>query len=45
VEVSTDLVNGVWSSLETNAITGGSFYFSEPQWTNYSSRFYRVRSR
>jgi BspA type Leucine rich repeat region (6 copies) len=45
VEVSTDLANGVWYSLATNAITGGSFYFSDPQWTNYSSRFYRVRSR
>jgi hypothetical protein len=45
VEVSTDLVKGVWSPLATNTITGGSFYFSDPQWTNYSSRFYRVRSQ
>jgi hypothetical protein len=45
VEASTDLVNGVWSALATNAITGSSFYFGDPQWTNYSNRFYRVRSR
>jgi hypothetical protein len=30
--------------LQTNTLAGGSFYFSDPEWTNYPSRFYRVRS-
>jgi len=25
-------------------LTNGSFYFSDPQWANYSGRFYRIRS-
>ncbi len=45
VEASTNLMNHVWSPLATNTITGGSFYFSDPQWTNFPSRFYRVRSQ
>jgi hypothetical protein len=43
-EASTDLINPVWRPLQTNALTGGTFYFSDPQWTNYPSRVYRVRS-
>jgi hypothetical protein len=42
VEASTNLANSTWSPLRTNTLTGGSYYFSDPQWTNYSSRFYRL---
>ena len=42
VEASTNLANPTWSPLRTNTLTGGSSYFSDPQWTNYSSRFYRL---
>src|SRR5262249_13527346 len=45
VEVSPYLKNPKWSPLTTNALSGGTFYFSDPQWTNYPSRFYRVRSQ
>jgi hypothetical protein len=45
VEASTDLNNPKWSPLTTNALSGGTFYFSDPQWTNYPSRFYRVRAQ
>jgi hypothetical protein len=44
VEVCTNLANPIWSPVETNTLTGGSSYFSDPQWTNYPSRFYRLRS-
>ena len=27
-------------SARTVTLTNGSFYFSDPQWTNYSARFY-----
>jgi hypothetical protein len=42
VEASTNLV--VWQPVQTNMITTGSAYFSDPQWTNYPGRFYRLRS-
>jgi hypothetical protein len=42
VEASTNLIN--WQPLQTNTLTTGSAYFSDPQWTNYPSRFYRLRS-
>lgn len=44
VEACTDLVNGVWLPVSTNALPDGWAYFSDPQWANYPSRFYRVRS-
>lgn len=44
VEATTDLGSSVWSPVSTNALSGGSFSFSDPQWTNYSRRFYRIRS-
>jgi len=44
VESSTNLVNSVWSPLATNILAGGSYYFSDPQWTNSRTRFYRLRS-
>jgi formylglycine-generating enzyme required for sulfatase activity len=42
VEACTDLANPTWVPLGTNMLTNGSFYFSDPQWTNYIRRFYRV---
>jgi hypothetical protein len=42
VEASTNLTGTVWSALQTNTLTHGVFYFNDPQWTNYSSRYYRL---
>ncbi len=46
VEACPDLANPVWTPLGTNIIAGtpasGSVYFSDPQWTNYPGRFYRI---
>ena len=45
VEASTNLANPTWYPLATNTLTsGGSSYFSDPTWTNYPGRFYRLRS-
>jgi hypothetical protein len=44
VEASTNLANPLWSPVATNTLTTGSSYFSDPQWTNYRGRFYRLRS-
>jgi hypothetical protein len=40
----TNLANPIWSVLATNTLTGGSSYFSDPEWMNYPDRFYRFRS-
>jgi hypothetical protein len=44
VEACTNPANHSWSPLKTNALAGGSSYFSDPRWANYTARFYRVRS-
>ena len=44
VEACTNLGHPVWSPVATNTLTGGASYFSDPQWTNYPARFYRLRS-
>jgi hypothetical protein len=43
VDACTNLANPTWSPLATNTLTSGSSYFSDPQWTNYPGRFYRLR--
>jgi hypothetical protein len=44
VEACTNLFNPDWQPLQTNTLTSGSAYFSDPQWMNYPGRFYRLRS-
>jgi hypothetical protein len=45
VEASTDLSNPVWIPLSTNTLSGGTSSFSDPQWTSYPARFYRLRAQ
>jgi len=44
VEACTNLANASWTPLQTCTLTNGLFFFSDPQWTNYPARFYRLRS-
>jgi uncharacterized repeat protein (TIGR03803 family) len=44
VEASTNMTGSNWQPVQTNTLTSGSSYFSDPQWTNYPGRFYRLRS-
>jgi hypothetical protein len=44
VEACTNLADPDWQPVQTNTLTTGSSYFNDPQWTNYPSRFYRLRS-
>ena len=44
VEACSDLGGQVWSPISINLLTDGSSYFSDPQWTNHPSRFYRLRT-
>jgi hypothetical protein len=36
------LANLQWCPVQTNTLTEGSAYFTDPQWTNYPARFYRL---
>ena len=42
VDASPDLK--LWLPAWTNVLGTGPVYFSDPQWTNYTRRFYRLRS-
>ena len=42
VKAATNLANPAWTPLHTNTLNSGSFYFSDSEWTNYPTRFYRV---
>jgi hypothetical protein len=43
IEASTNLA-GAWTTLQSLQLTNGTVYFSDPQWTNQSQRFYRFRA-
>ena len=45
VEASTNPAEPAWVPIGTNTLSGGTSYFSDPQWTNYPARFYRVSSQ
>jgi hypothetical protein len=44
VVASTNHASGSWTTLQSCTLTNGSIYFSDPQWTNYPVRLYRIRS-
>ncbi len=43
VEASTDLSKPVWTRIATNTLGSGTSSFTDPDWTNYPNRFYRLR--
>jgi hypothetical protein len=45
VEASANLAGSVWTPIQTNTLSNGSFYFSEPVQTNGVGRFYRISAR
>ena len=44
VEASTSLAHPTWLPLGTNTLADGWAYYSDPDWTNHPTRFYRLRS-
>jgi hypothetical protein len=42
VEACTNLRNPVWTPLTNVTLTNGSVHFSDPQWTNYPTRYYGI---
>jgi Leucine Rich Repeat (LRR) protein len=44
IEGCASLGAPTWIPLQSGTLTNGAIYFSDPQWTNYPSRLYRIRS-
>ena len=44
VDGCTNLANPAWVPLQTNTLTGSPVYFSDPRWTNFIGRYYRIRA-
>jgi hypothetical protein len=44
VQAATNLTNPVWTPVATNPLVNGTNFFSDPNWTNYPGRFYRILS-
>jgi hypothetical protein len=44
VEACANLAGPAWIPLQALKLTNGSFFFSDPQWTNYPARYYRISS-
>ena len=43
VEACSDSAHSTWTTALTGTLVNGSLDFSDPQWTNSTARFYRVR--
>lgn len=43
VDACTNAANPVWTAIQTNTLVTNTLYISDPQWTNYPTRFYRLR--
>jgi len=43
IESSTGVVTPIWTPVSTNTLTAGTSQFSDPKWTNYPTRIYRLR--
>jgi hypothetical protein len=44
IEAATNLLSPTWQPVQTNTLTNGSVYFSDADWTNFNTRFYRFRA-
>jgi hypothetical protein len=44
VEACADLASGAWLPVKSLNLPNGLYYFSDPRWTNYTARAYRIRS-
>jgi hypothetical protein len=44
VDACTNLANSDWQPVQTNTLTTGTASFADPQWTNFPTRFYHLRS-
>jgi hypothetical protein len=45
LQASANPASRYWTTLQTCTLTNGSIYFSDPAWTNFPARFYRITSQ
>ncbi len=44
IKACSDLASAVWIPISTNTMSSDSCYVSDPTWTNFSQRLYRIHS-
>jgi hypothetical protein len=44
IDAATRLDSPTWMPVSTNALTGGTNYFTDPAWKQHAARFYRIRA-
>ena len=44
IEAASSLPGSDWTPLQSCTVTNGSIFFSDSQWSNHPSRYYRIRS-
>jgi hypothetical protein len=42
IEACTNLTDSDWTPIQTNTLSANSTYFSDPNWTNKATCFYRI---
>ncbi len=42
VEACTNLANPVWTPVQSMTVTNGLVYFTDPNWSNYPTRYYGI---
>lgn len=42
VQACTNLLRPIWQTVQTNILSNGVSYFTDPTWTNFPARLYRV---
>ncbi len=42
VEACTNLANPVWTPVQSMTVTNGLIYFTDPNWSNYPTRYYGI---
>ena len=43
IEAATNLTNGDSAPLQSGLLSGGLLHSTDPSWTNFPARFYRIR--
>jgi hypothetical protein len=44
VEAHSNLTSANWTEIQGGRLTNGSILLTDPAWTNYPARYYRIRS-
>jgi len=45
IQACTNLSNPLWLPVATNTLASGTNFFTDPSWSNYPSRYYRISAQ